>query len=87
MIKHYEQLRKIMIKTGGSGVSLPGLSILMLQGICAWIKALPTILATERKATKRVKVKPVELAPKKTTALMYALVTLIVASLGSGGET
>ena len=86
MIEHYEQLRTVMIKTGGSGVALPGLSILMLRGMYAWIKALPTILPTERKETKRVNAKPADITPKNTTALMYALATLIIASIGSGGK-
>jgi hypothetical protein len=78
----YEQLRAAMIRTGESEVSTHDLSIFMLQGMRAWIEALPTFEPTTLKNAQRSSSKPFTPASKSFTDLMHVLATMIEACIG-----
>ena len=78
----YEQLRAAMIRTGLSEVSTHGLSIFMLQGMRAWIEALPTFELTTLKNAQRSSSKPFTPASKSLTDLMHVFATMIEACIG-----
>ncbi|MFQ5799648.1 MAG: hypothetical protein ACE5H0_13285 [Bacteroidota bacterium] len=78
----YEQLRAAMIRTGENEVSFPGLNIFMLQGMRAWIEALPAFEPTSLKNAQLSRSKPFTPASKSLTDLIHVLATMIAVCIG-----
>jgi hypothetical protein len=78
----YEQLRAAMIRTGENEGSFHGLNIFMLQGMRAWVEALPAFEPTTVKNTQRSSSKPFTPASKSLTDIIHVLATMIAACIG-----
>jgi hypothetical protein len=82
VMERYEQLRAALIITGESEVSFHGLNIFMLQGMRAWIEALPAFEPTTVKNMQRSSSKPLAPVSKSLTDLIHVLATMIAACIG-----